>query len=509
VIGGVNAGRARLAAVIFVLVAGVATGGWMIEHGFRERAPRASSHLFEQVMARISASYIDSLDMGTLYTKAAEGMVEELGDAHSRFLDSARLARVQSSITGLVGSLGLDIDVRDGAVNVVSALPGTPAELAGLRSGDRIIAVDGRPTRDWTTDEARRALRGSPGTSVTVTVQRLGAAGKPTALVLTRDTVYVRPVQRAIMVAGTTGYVNLRTFSDSAAFELGAAIDSLHRTGMRSLILDLRGNPGGLLDQGVAVADLFLNPRQIIVSLRGRSADTVYADEHGQKWPDLRIAVLVDRGTASASEIVAGALQDHDRAIVIGRPTYGKGSAQHVFAFRDQAGVKLTTARWYTPSGRNIDIGAPAPREAGAAAADTARPVFKTDSGRKVYGGGGIVPDYIAGDSVNTPRALLFAALGADFPKYREALSAEAKAIAAKGVSDPMFDVTPAMRASLYQRLERSGAHVSRSVFDNAQELIDRRLGELVTRQVFGSAAEERRNILRDKVVEQAVKLLR
>src|SRR5262249_13863955 len=145
--------------------------------------------------------------------------------------------------------------------------------------------------------------------------------------------------------------------------ELGNAIDSLYKIGARRLILDLRGNPGGLIAQGTAVADLFLNPGQSIVSLKGRAEDShrEFVDERRQQWPDIRLAVLVNRGTASAAEIVAGALQDHDRAIVIGRRTYGKGSAQSVFSFQNAAGVKLTTARWYTPAGRNIDLIATAP----------------------------------------------------------------------------------------------------------------------------------------------------
>src|SRR6185436_13791608 len=252
-----------------------------------------------------------------------------------------------------------------------------------------------------------RALRGTPGTQVRVMVERLGTASR-TELTMEREAVYVNPVQRGMLLGDGVGYVSLKAFSDSAAAELSAKIDSLHSLGMRALILDIRGNPGGLLAQGTAVADLFLNAGQSIVSLRGRGPERHrdFVDHGPEKWKDLRLAILVDRGTASASEIVAGALQDHDRALLIGRPTYGKGSAQSVIALgSDAAGVKLTTARWFTPAGRNIDFAVePPPGGADAIADDSFTiPVFKTDLGRKVYGGGGIVPDIIAGDSIGPP----------------------------------------------------------------------------------------------------------
>jgi carboxyl-terminal processing protease len=466
------------------------------------------ARLFDQVLRYVSENYVDSIDVGTLYRQAAAGLVSELDDAHSVFLDSARLARVQASITGLIGSLGLEIDTRDGWVNVVSALSGTPAEQAGLRTGDRISAIDGRVTRNWTTDETRRVLRGVPGSTVKMTIVRPGVAGT-TEIVLQREAVYIRPVQRAMVVAPGIGYLTLRTFSDSAALELSGAMDSLYRSGVRRLILDLRGNPGGLLAQGTAVADLFLNPGQSIVTLKGRGQESrrEYVDERPQKWPDLKLAVLVNRGTASASEIVAGALQDHDRAIVIGRRTYGKGSAQSVFSFHDAAGVKLTTARWYTPAGRNIDL---IPETSPNALGDsTDRPTFRTDSGRVVYGGGGIVPDVIAGDSVNIPRAVLFAALGPKFRSFMMAMAAEAEAIARRGVSNPLFDVTPEMRNALFARLERSGPRVPRGVFDAATRWIDSQLGLEITRRAYDRPTEWRRSVIRDPVVIEAMERLR
>jgi carboxyl-terminal processing protease len=492
-----------------VFVTALAAGGWVLGRGFRvEPATGAGAKLFDAVLGMVAANYVDSVSTALLYQRASAGMVYELGDPHSVYLDSTRLARVQASVSGLIGQLGLDVDVRDGWVTVVAALPGAPAELAGLRAGDRLVTINGRSTLDWTVEEARRALRGNPGTSVVVMVERPGIAGR-TELSLERETIYIRPVQRVTLLSRHIAYIALRTFSDSATSELRAAVDSLYRRDVRGLILDLRGNPGGLLDQGSAVANLFLDSGRTIVTLRGRLAESnreVKATTP-QAWPDLRLAVLVDRSTASASEIVAGALQDHDRALLLGRRTYGKGSAQSVFSFRDMAGVKLTTSRWFTPSGRNIDLYYQ-PDSADGDVNDEAerQQVFTTSSGRKVYGGGGILPDVITGDSV-TPRSYrrLFAAIGRNMRRYRETQAQAARAIASRGVSGPGFDVTPAMRDALYARLARAGVTVDRGVFDGAAEWVDRQLGAEVTRLAFGRNAEIFRLVSRDRVVQAAM----
>lgn len=502
--------RVRLALVVAVLSTSAAAGGWVLGRGFRAPDSAAGARLFDQVLAHVATQYVDSIGLGDLYARASAGLVAELGDPYSVFLDSVRLARVQASITGLIGSLGLTVDARDGWVNVVAAYPNTPSEQVGLRAGDRITSIDGRSTRDWTVDEARRALRGAPGTSVRLTVVRLGAGGRTTDLVLHREAVYIHPIRRSLMLNGDVGYVHLVTFSDSAAFELAESVDSLHSLGMRKLVLDLRGNPGGLLAQGTAVADLFLDPGQPIVSLRGRIADArrTNTDEHPQRWNDLNIAVLVDRGTASAAELVAGALQDHDRAVVIGRPTYGKGSAQSLFSFHDAAGVKLTTSRWYTPLGRNIEYVATAEDADPASESDSlGRPIFRTASGRVVFGGGGIVPDILAGDTVNVPRVTLFTTLGARAREFRTLVSEEAAAIGKQGppAGGVMFDVTPAMRDGVYRRMQRAGIEVPRAEFDAASEWLDRILGAEVVRHAYGRAEESRRSVLRDRVVQRAI----
>ncbi len=506
-------GRAALTVVGCVIGAVLFGGALVLRDGFRPQARTQGTRLFEQVFTHVRERYVDSLDAGVLYERAAAGLIRELRDPYSVYLDSTRLARVQQSTSGLYGGLGIEMDVREGWVTVVAALPNSPAETIGLRPGDRLVEVDARSTRGWTMDEARRALRGTPETPVQLVIERPGVSGRQT-YTLQRQHVLVRPVQRTMLLDAGVGYVSVRSFSDSAAIELADAVDSLHRAGMRSLILDLRGNPGGLLQQGAAVADLFLDPGQEIVALRGRGVDAtrVFVDEHPQRWPALRVVVLVDRASASASEIVAGALQDHDRALIIGRPTYGKGSAQSVFSFPgDDGGVKLTTARWFTPSGRSLES---FPADAADFVIDDAppaRPVFRTDAGREVLGGGGIVPDVIAGDSVapQGPR-VLFAALGSRLPRLRDAITAEAMAMTARG-EVPGYDVGIAgqYRASVRQRLATRGVTVAEDAWEAGADWIDRSIGNEAVRYAFGRAEETRRIVSRDPVVQLARQRLR
>jgi carboxyl-terminal processing protease len=302
---------------------------------------------------------------------------------------------------------------------------------------------------------------------------------------------------------------------------------------MKSLIMDLRGNPGGLLDQGVKVADLFLDSRQEIVSTRGRARGSTkeFFDEARQAWPELPIVVLVNDGTASAAEIIAGALQDHDRAVVVGAPTFGKGLVQTLFPLGEGVALKLTTARWFTPSGRTIqrivkDEEDQASQAAQAIVSDTVlgapdkestdsalkeRPIFHTDAGRVVRGGGGIVPDLVIRPDTLTGAEREFAkALGNGLPQYRDALTTIAlEAKKANSIKSEAFKVTPAMRQQVFTRLRAKDVQITQEVFNGAGALIDEQLGDEITRYVFGRPAEFRRRVARDPQMQTAMGLLR
>jgi carboxyl-terminal processing protease len=281
---------------------------------------------------------------------------------------------------------------------------------------------------------------------------------------------------------------------------------------MKTLVLDLRTNPGGLLNQGVRVSDLFLNPGQKIVSMRGRlpESNREYADSAVQRWPQLPLVVLVDGRSASAAEIVAGALQDHDRAVLVGTPTYGKGSAQSVIPFGLEGGLKITTARWFTPAGRSITRKRPADDETDGALS-AVRQRFRTDAGRTVYGGGGITPDVIAGDST-TPAVEqdFIRALGAKAAHFRDAVTDYSLFLKAnRSITSPDYVVTPAMRDEVWQRMKARGVDIPRPVYDDAEPLVSRVIANDIARYIFGSEAEFRRRASVDKTLQKALELAR
>jgi carboxyl-terminal processing protease len=296
-------------------------------------------------------------------------------------------------------------------------------------------------------------------------------------------------------------------------------VDSLRTLGARTVVMDLRGNPGGLLDQGVSVADLFLDPRQPIVSIRGRTpeANHVFADSAPQRWAGLPLVVLVNEGSASASEIVAGALQDHDRALILGATSFGKGSAQSVYPLPNGSALKLTTSLWYTPVGRSINKPIETAEEleedadADPRGGVEERKKFKTDAGRTVYGGGGITPDVPAGDTIVPAAELGFLrALGRQVGAFRDALTDYALSVKASGsVTRPDFVVTPAMHDELWRRMTARGIAMDRGAFEAARQLVTRQLTYEIARYVFGQDVEFRRRAADDPVINAAIGLAR
>src|SRR5918999_896753 len=349
--------RSRAVVVLSVLGFSLVSGGWLLQQGMTEGGRALDrARLFDDVFEHVSQYYVDSVPQSSLYEKAVDGLLHELNDPHSVYLTGDRLRRLTESTTGNYAGVGVQIDVRDGWITVVSALPGTPAARAGLEGGDRIVAIDSVATEGWSSDEASRALRGEDGTRVLLTIERPGVPQR-FPVPVTRREIHIPSVQHAVMLEPGTGYIDLTVFSESSADEIERAVEQLRSQGMRELILDLRDNPGGLLDQGVAVSDLFLDRGEKIVSMRGRTPDAnrEFVDRAAQRWKDLPVVVLVNESSASASEIVAGALQDHDRAVIVGRTSYGKGSAQSLFPLAGGGALKLTTALWFTPVGRSIN----------------------------------------------------------------------------------------------------------------------------------------------------------
>jgi carboxyl-terminal processing protease len=391
--------------VLGVLLVGLFTVGWWVGRGGASGDLYGNLDLFVEVVHKIEANYVDPVDPEHLVDGALKGMLRNL-DPYSQYLDPKDYSNLKTMTQGAFGGIGVVVSVRDNYPTVVSPIEGSPAFLAGMRSGDRIVKIDGQSSAGLSIDDAAAKLRGPEGTQVTITVRREGEESERD-ITLERKVIVTHSVPYAFVAGGGVGYIRLSSFSENSGPEVRAALDRLRKDGAKSAVLDLRENPGGLLDQAVDVASQFLPKGALVVQTKGRmrGQDQRYlTTEAGaeRRWP---LVMLVDQGSASASEIVAGALQDLDRALVIGRTTFGKGLVQSVFPLRGtDAALKLTTARYYTPSGRSINkasndtLGQDEEDDTGPAAAapDTApAPRFRTSGGRMVYGGGGITPDVV------------------------------------------------------------------------------------------------------------------
>lgn len=337
------------AALIFILINGFATSS-MAE---KEETYEALK-LFSDVLQEIEESYVDEVDARQLIQDAVKGMVGSL-DPHSTFMPPEAFDELQDDTKGEFGGIGIVISMKKGVLTVVSPIEGTPAYRAGIMAGDIIAEIDGHATADMPMWESVKKMRGPRGKSVVLTIIRQGEK-EPLVFTLERDIIPMTSVRSTTLKPGY-GYVWVTNFRTNTVGEVTAALDKLasEKTPLKGLILDLRNNPGGLLNQAVAISDLFLE-RGIIVSIKGRQARHSEVFEAGKNsvkrsWP---MVVLINGGSASASEIVAGALQDHGRALILGTTSFGKGSVQTVKPLKDGFGLKYTIARYYTPSGRSI-----------------------------------------------------------------------------------------------------------------------------------------------------------
>lgn len=343
-------------AIGLVLGLSLSVGGGLIGSGKtldKEELAWEQARLFAEVLERVKRDYVEPIDDAVLLESAIRGMVSDL-DAHSQYLDAREYRDIRISTMGSYTGIGIEVDEVAGALQVVTPIAGSPAARSGIQSGDQIIAVDGVAIEADNLQQTIGRLRGHVGTKVIVTVLRDDAA---IDYEMRRQTIRVASVHKEF-VDPSFGYVRVSQFSDSTARELGRAVDELQEANdgmLDGLILDLRNNPGGVLDAAVDVSDLFLDSG-VIVSADGRSFDARFtrSAHRGDILDGANMVVLVNSGSASASEIVAGALQDHNRALVVGSPTFGKGLVQTVMPLSKGRAIKLTTSRYYTPSGDSI-----------------------------------------------------------------------------------------------------------------------------------------------------------
>ena len=317
------------------------------------RLPLNELRVFAEAFDRVSSAYVEEIDDRTLLENAIKGMLSQL-DPHSAYLDRDSFSDLQEDTTGNYGGVGLEVSMEDGFVRIISPMDGTPAKKAGVKPGDLIVQLNDQPIKGMSLGDAIDAMRGEPGSTVRLTLVREGTA-KPFEVSLTREIIAVASVRQRVLDPGY-GYIRIAQFQSNTGTEVEDAVTALTAEGkLLGLVLDLRNNPGGILQSAVAVSDVFIDDG-LIVYTAGRlpNSDMRFSASTPDATNGIPIVVLVNEGTASASEIVAGALQDHHRAIIMGVNTFGKGSVQTILPLNNEKAIKLTTALYYTPNGRSI-----------------------------------------------------------------------------------------------------------------------------------------------------------
>jgi carboxyl-terminal processing protease len=494
---------------------GLAAGLALSSVGWLTRPePAAVSHptvyqqarLFEDVLSAIRVHYVDSISETDLYFRATQGIVEHLNDPYSALLMGERYRQFTEQVSGSRGDVGLEIDQRDGRLTVVTPDPGSPAERDGIQPGDELVAIDGLATKGWKIHEAQDALRGPAGTPVTVLIRRSGFKGTAHHQ-LVRAPVRTPAVAPGILIEDGIGYVALQAITRSSAAELRAVISALRDQGMRSLLLDLRRNPGGLLDEGIDVADFFLDPGQVVASLESRvgARSHTYVADEPQAWPDLPVAALVDEGTASSAELITAALQDHDRAAIVGAPTFGKGMVQSIVPLGRDLAVRLTTARWLAPSGRSLQR----PLRRDSTPADTL--TYRSAGGRPLSAQRGVVPDLaVAARRPSADEQTFLQVVGGDLSRLRDVVATYAAELQGRdAVRSDSFKVAAKWSDEVVRRLAASGVELSPEARAGARSIAARELGYELARQTFGAPTERLRRLHDDLQIAAALELLR
>ena len=514
--------RSVLAPAVVLVVSAVA-GGWLLQEGVdRAENVYVQVRVLQEVVDRVESSFVEEVDERTLYNSAIDGLIRDLGDPHTSLIRASDYEDLRIRTEGEYGGVGLEVSDRNGYVTVMTPIPGGPGERVGVRAGDQFHEIDGVPADTMAVDQAVGLLRGQPGSPVTVRMLRPGV-DEPIEFTLEREVIHLKAVPYAVMLDDRVGYVPLQTVSETSSREVAAAIDSLRAEGMRALVFDLRGNGGGLLDQGIAVTDLFLPDEQVIVETRGRARDQneTFRSADPESYEDLEMVVLVDASSASAAEIIAGALQDHDRALLIGETTFGKGSVQSLFRLTGGDVLRLTTAKWYTPLGRSIHLDPPdrlPPSEheltlSGQAVpqmSTAGRPEYHTPSGRLVFGGGGITPDVVVlpetltSDEVDAVRNLI--------PRigrlYGAIFNFAVQYVREHPTLAIGFEVSDADLDRLFMALPQWEAELSREDFDRSRRFIRYQLEREIAAQAWGEDGEFLQMRGYDRQLERATELL-
>ncbi len=459
---------------------------------------------FMSVVQLIQLYYVEPVDWDKEMEGAITGLLNKL-DPHSVYIPAKKMKEVRENFNAKFEGIGIQFDVINGYLTVIAPIVGSPSDRLGIRSGDKIVKIDGKSAIGITREEVVKKLRGPKGTTVKVTIIREGV-DEPLEFTIVRDEIPIYTVTTKFMVDDSTGYIKVNRFAATTSSEVEEALISLESQGMRRLILDLRNNPGGYLHEAVKLAGKFLPGHALVVYTKGRSGtveDEYYADQFGRRKVRLYpLVILIDRGSASASEIVSGAIQDYDRGLIVGTTSFGKGLVQKEFPLSDGSAVRLTTAKYYIPSGRSIQRSYKGKslqeyyQEAGEAEDDSLdnkenKPVFYTKGGRKVYGGGGIHPDIVEKESYWTYRMSkttqkiyqkrLFFTFAADYvvkhPKVKTTLRR----------FNREFKVTDKMLADFKAYARKNGIDVNDKEFDKDRDFIALTLKAEIARDIWNN----------------------
>jgi carboxyl-terminal processing protease len=505
--------RYRLAsAVVFAIVVSARVGGFFGRSALAvdDKVPDHYK-TFSAALNAVESAYVGQVESDRLVYGAIRGMLGTL-DPHSSFFDPREYAQMRERQEGRYYGLGITIVAAEGEIIAQGVFEGSPAHKKGVRQGDIITKIAGEDAKGWTTEQAMRRLRGPKGSTIEIAVRRRGYE-QPITIAVTRDEVYIPTVPAYFMIDATTGYIRMQDFGENTDRDVKHALHELASKGMRRLLFDIRNNPGGPLDQAIKVANEFLPRGRMIVYTRGRVAnsDQDYRATEESEFTDIPIVVLANRNSASASEIVTGALQDHDRAFVVGETTFGKALVQSVYRISGGAGLALTTAHYFTPSGRLIQRPWDATfdeyltyslRDQAVERAHSPSDLKRTDAGRPVYNGGGIEPDKrVAGpiEGFNPSRfgRLLYARQS--FAAFAQSYSASGDArfpqtSTGRQVVAADFVVDDGMMAAFREELRRERVKVDEEGFAKDLDFIRAMMRFEIDRAVF-TLADARRHL--------------
>lgn len=514
-----------------MLIVTSALMGARIEKAFSDDNILEEIQKYSEVLSLVQTNYVDKVDVDDLNEAAINGLLTKL-DPHSVYMPLKNVKESDEQFSGRFEGIGVTFTIIRDTITVDAPVPGGPSDQLGIRAGDKIVEIDGKSAIKLKEDDVRKELRGPKGTKVAVSVARYGEA-QPLHFEITRDVIPIVSVMAHFMVDPTTGYVDIGRFASTTYEELMEAMGDLRSKGMQRLVLDLRGNPGGYMEQAYRIADEFLGGTKTIVYTKGRVSkfDDILTSHPGDQFERTPLVLLVDNGSASASEIVSGAFQDLDRGLIVGQTTFGKGLVQRQFPLRDGSALRLTISRYYTPSGRSIQkpyegghylknavasAAAPAEDEDNFSheydinSTDTSRPKYKTASGRTIYGGGGVTPDFIVRNDTTqlTTRKIWAAGVLSDFTETYVTQHVGQLKSQGKDAFVSNFKITDAMFDRILQMAKDKKVEVKESEFNVDKPWLATLLRAEIGRQVFGLETRYQILLESDKQYQKAYSVL-